>query len=131
MGYAVRRDGMLFASGYYVRADDPAGQTSEYVQEAIEYYRNNGLEATVAFYNTAESLDGQWGLTLADENGTLLAAPLAQHLVGTDLKDLSLPRRGDRRGDGSSNGGGNLDQLHIPQCQVLGDPLRPHMGRAP
>ena len=61
VGYAVRRDGMLFASGYYVRADDPAGRTSEYVQEAIEYYRNNGLEATVAFYNTAESLDGQWG----------------------------------------------------------------------
>ena len=93
VGYAVRRDGMLFASGYYVRADDPAGRTSEYVQEAIEYYRNNGLEATVAFYNTAESLDGQWGLTLADENDILLTAPLAQHLVGTDLNDLSLPRR--------------------------------------
>ena len=93
VGYAVRRDGMLFASGYYVRADDPAGRTSEYVQGAIDYFRNNGLEATVAFYNSAESVDGQWGLTLADENGILLTAPLAQHLVGTHLKDLSLPRR--------------------------------------
>ena len=93
VGYAVRRDGMLFASGYYVRDHDPAGRTNEYVQEAIEYYRNNGLEATVAFYNSSESVDGQWGLTLADENGILLAAPLAQHLVGTNLNDLSLPRR--------------------------------------
>ena len=93
VSYAVRRDGMLFASGYYVRVDDPAGRTNEYVQEAIDYYRNNGLEATVDFYNSAESVDGQWGLTLADEDGILLAAPLAQHLVGTNLNDLVLPRR--------------------------------------
>ena len=89
VSYAVRRDGMLFASGYYVRVDDPAARTSEYVQQAIEYYRNNGLDATVERYTSPESLDGQWGLTLADENDILLVAPLAQHLVGTDLKDLA------------------------------------------
>ena len=48
VSYAVRRDGMLFASGYYVRIDDPAARTVEYVQEAIEYYRTNGVEATIA-----------------------------------------------------------------------------------
>ncbi len=94
VSYAVRRDGLLFASGYYVRVEDPAGRTNEYVQQAIEYYRNNGLDATVAYYNSSESLDGQWGLTLADENDILLVAPLGRHLVGTDLKDLaSLGRR--------------------------------------
>ena len=91
VSYAVRRDGMLFASGYYVRVEDPAARTNEYVQEAIEYYRNNGLEATVDWYNSAESVDGQWGLTLADENDILLVAPLGRHLVGTDLKDLAIP----------------------------------------
>ena len=89
VGYAVRHDGMLFASGYYVRIQDPAGRTTAYVQEAIEYYRSNGLEATITRYNSPDSLDGQWGLTLADENDILRTAPLAQHLVGTSLEDLA------------------------------------------
>ena len=89
VGYAVRRDGMLFASGYYVRVEDPAARTAAYVQEAIEYYKGNGLEATVEWYNSEESLDGQWGLTLADENDILRVAPLGKHLIGTNLKDLA------------------------------------------
>ena len=93
VGYAVRRDGMLFASGYYVRVGDPAARTAAYVQEAIEYYKSNGLEATIARYSSPESLDGQWGLTLADENDILRVAPLATHLIGTDLKGLAMPRR--------------------------------------
>ena len=93
VGYAVRRDGMLFASGYYVRVEDPAARTAAYVQEAIEYYKSNGLEATIAHYNSPDSLDGQWGLTLADKDNILHVAPLAKHLVGTDLKDLKMPRR--------------------------------------
>ena len=93
VGYAVRRDGMLFASGYYVPVEDPAGQTAAYVQQAIAYYEDNGLEATVAHYNSKESLDGQWGLTLTDENDILRVAPLAQHLIGTDLKDLATFRQ--------------------------------------
>ena len=93
VGYAVRRDGMLFASGYYVQVEDPARQTKAYVQQAIDYYKSNGLDATVAQYSSEDSLDGQWGLTLADENDILLVAPLGQHLVGTDLKALRLPRR--------------------------------------
>ena len=42
VGYAVRHDGMLFASGYYVQVEDPAADTQEYVQTAIEYYQANG-----------------------------------------------------------------------------------------
>ena len=93
VGYAVRRDGMLFASGYYMRVEDPAARTAAYVQEAIEYYKSNGLEATIAHYSSSDSLDGQWGLTLVDETDILRVAPLAKHLVGTDVKDLVLPRR--------------------------------------
>ena len=93
VSYAVRRDGMLFASGYYERVEDPASRTAAYVQEAIEYYKSNGLEATVDRYNSPDSLDGQWGLTLADENDILRVAPLAKHLIGTDLNGLAMPRR--------------------------------------
>ena len=92
VSYAVRHEGMLFASGYYVRVEDPAGRTAAFVQEAIEYYKSNGLEDTIAWYNSQDSLDGQWGLTMADENDILRVAPLAKHLVGTDLNDLAALR---------------------------------------
>ena len=92
VGYAVRHDGMLFASGYYPKPDNPAAQTKAYVQKAIEYYEANGLEATVARYNSQDSVDGQWSLTLADENDIVLTAILAPNRIGTDLKDLGAGR---------------------------------------
>ena len=92
VGYAVRYDGMLFASGYYVQVEDPAAETQAYVQKAIEYYQANGLEATVALYNNPDSLDGQWSLTLADENDTIRVAILSPNLVGSDLKDFAAGR---------------------------------------
>ncbi|MDE2696632.1 MAG: cache domain-containing protein [Chloroflexota bacterium] len=93
VGYAVRRDGMIFASGYYVRVDDPARETVAYVEQAIEYYKTNGLEATIAHYSSEEGVVGQWGLTLADENNILLVAHLTPQLLGTDLTEISRARR--------------------------------------
>ena len=92
VGYAVRHDGMLFASGYYVQVEDPAATTQEYVQAAIEYYKANGLDATIAKYSSPDSLDGQWSLTLADENDVVRVAFLSPNLVGTDLKELGASR---------------------------------------
>lgn len=51
-------------------------------------------DATIALYSGEESLDGQWGLTLADENDILLVAHIAPQFIGTDLK--ALPTSGDR-----------------------------------
>ena len=83
--YAVRRDGLLFASGYYVHIEDPAALTKSYVQRAIHYYQDNGLEATLEHYNSQDSYDGQWFLLMADEDLTLELSPNAQHFVGTNL----------------------------------------------
>ena len=93
VGYAVRRDGMLFASGYYPQVEDPAARTKEYVQEAIAYYQANGLDDTIAHYNSQESVDGQWNLTMADENDVIRVAVLTPHLIGTDLKELGRIRK--------------------------------------
>ena len=90
VSYAVRRDGMLFASGYYVQVEDPAAYTIAYVQQAIDYYESNGLDATIALYSSEESIDGQWNLLLADENDTVRVAPLVPHLIGRDMKDFAL-----------------------------------------
>ncbi len=89
VSYAVRSDGMLFASGYYERIEDPAARTKAYVQQAIDYYQANGIDATVNRYNSADSVDGQWGLTLVDANDIIRVAHLGKHLIGTDLNDLA------------------------------------------
>ena len=92
VGYAVRRDGMLFASGYYVQVEDPAAHTKAYVQEAIDYYKANGLDATIERYSDADSADGQWNLTLADEDNIIRVALLSPSFVGTDLKTIGAGR---------------------------------------
>ena len=56
VGYAVRHDGMLFASGYYPQVEDPAAHTKTYVQKAIEYYAVNGLDATIAHTTARRAL---------------------------------------------------------------------------
>ena len=69
VGYAVRRDGMIFASGYYPGVTDPEAYTQDYVQKAIDYYESQGLEATVAHYNSPESIDGSYWLMMVDPAG--------------------------------------------------------------
>ena len=82
VAYAVRHDGLIFASGYYPVGDPRAG-TQAYVAAAIAYYEANGLEATVAHYNSPASIDGQWFLALIDaESQTYLTYVIAPHLVG-------------------------------------------------
>ena len=90
VGYAVRYDGLLFASGYYPVEEDPAARTQEYVQEAIAYYEREGLEATVTFYNSEESFDGQWNLSVWDANGIAIVAPVLTRSLGTNIQDVRL-----------------------------------------
>ena len=87
VGYAVRHDGLIFASGYYPEVADPEAYTKDYVQKAIEYYDREGLEATVAYYNSQESVDGQWYLILADgSDGLGLVHPITSIAVGKDIR---------------------------------------------
>ena len=48
---------------------DPAEYTKHFVRAAIDKYISEGLEATVAHYNTSESLDGQWYVFIINEDG--------------------------------------------------------------
>ena len=132
VGYAVRRDGMLFGLRpiiYRLKILRP--HTKAYVQQAIDYYQTNGLEATIARYNSEESVDGQWGLTLADEDDILRVVHLTTQLLGTDLKDLATARRAIGEEMAAATRGGKLDQLHLPQRQVLGDLVRTYVGHTP
>ena len=88
LGYAKRHDGMIFASGYYPEVEDPEKATEAYIRKAIEFYQENGLDATVAFYNSDESVEGQWYLTLADGNGVILVDGLFPNNIGLEWELL-------------------------------------------
>ena len=60
----------------------PAEYTRFFVGEAISMYETQGLDATLAYYNRPESIDGQWYVFIADENKTVVAHAAAPDLVG-------------------------------------------------
>ncbi|MDE0689307.1 MAG: cache domain-containing protein [Candidatus Poribacteria bacterium] len=98
--WSIRHDGYLFAAGYYepwapdpatlpvVSKDDPAAFTHAVVLAAIARYEFAGLEATATYYNDPANIDGQWYVSITDENDIFVAHAPMPDLVGTDLKDV-------------------------------------------
>ena len=99
--WVVRYDGLLFASGWYVNADE---FTRSLVFAAVDKFRSEGLEATIAYftgpesvysglaatidyYNSAETVEGEWFAFIADGSGTIVDH-YDKTLVGTGLNDL-------------------------------------------
>ena len=70
--WMVEYDGLTFGSGWHERgpakSDTPA-YTRAFVGRAIDLYNAIGREDTVAYYNTRESVDGQWYVFIIDEDG--------------------------------------------------------------
>ncbi len=63
----------------------PAEYTQYFVDSAIARYEAQGLDATLAHYNRAESVDGQWYVFIIDQNDLVIAHPDPGRL-GLDLK---------------------------------------------
>ena len=99
--WVERRDGLLFASGWYIDANE---FTRQLVSEAVEKYRQlglagtmsyfaspvstiSGLDAAVAYYNTAETADGQWFAFIGDPSGKIVGHSDLT-LIGGDSQDL-------------------------------------------
>ena len=99
--WVVRHDGMLFASGWYINADE---FTKFLVATAARVFREVGLEGTIAYfaspeivfgglaavieyYNSAENVEGDWFAFIADSSGTIIDH-YDKGMVGRDLKDL-------------------------------------------
>ena len=107
--WAVRHDGLIFGSGWYqilpdlsrstATKADRSGYTVAMVERALQRYEAEGREATVAYYNTPESVDGEWYVFIFDENDQLIAHANPD-LIGMDLKeDLGVDVTGYRFGD--------------------------------
>ena len=69
-------------------ATAPAEYTQYFVGQAIAYYEAHGLEATIEFYNTPESIDGDWYVFIGDENDVMLAHAAIPENVGLHFDDV-------------------------------------------
>lgn len=63
--------GLLERIDWLEQAAGPA-ITQTYVDEAIRYYQANGRQAAIDYYNSPESVDGQWYVFVADEDNTII-----------------------------------------------------------
>ncbi len=102
-------DGLVFRARHFVVIENVADTTKEYVNRAIRYYDDNGLDATIAYYNSRESFDGQFYLFMMDENDIYLVHPFLPDLIGTDIKAVTSsdnPQLGP--GDSAGDRGRNL-----------------------
>lgn len=112
--WVVRHDGLLFASGWYINADD---FTKMLVSVAVDRYREGGLAATVAYfaspgsalagleaavdyYNSAKTVDGRWFAFIGDPGGKI-AAHSDPAMIGRDTQELFGAESFEATADGS------------------------------
>ena len=99
--WVEKHDGLLFASGWYIDADE---FTRMLVSVAVDKYRDvglaetmayfaspgsalAGLEEAIAYYNTAETVDGQWFAFIGGPDGKIVGHSDIS-LIGGDVQDL-------------------------------------------
>ncbi len=86
--WVVRHDGLIFGSGWYEpgpRKSDVSEYTKSFVKQAMNLYDAVGLEATAEYYNTTESMDGQWYVFISDEDDIGVASAVRPDLVGQHI----------------------------------------------
>ena len=69
---------------------EDAAYTQTFVEDAIDKFEHDGREATIAYFNSPESVDGQWYLFIFDEDGVLVAHEDSE-LVGSNAAEVNGP----------------------------------------
>ena len=82
--WVVRHDGLLFGSGWYISSDE---YTKIFEQDAIDRYHTEGLDGTLAYYNSADSVFREWFAFIADAEGRIIAH-YDPEMLGKTLDEL-------------------------------------------
>ena len=69
----AQMDGTVTEQSRQVTKADRAGFTVAMVEKALQRYDAEGREATVDYYNSLESVDGEWYVFITDENDEIIA----------------------------------------------------------
>ena len=92
--WMVLHDGLLFGSGWYERGpgkSDAPAYTKAFAQQALNLYDAVGLEDTLAYYNTPQSVDGQWYVFIFDQSDNLIAHAANPALVNLPASEVIGP----------------------------------------
>ena len=95
--WVTRHNGMIFGSGWYEEGppkSDAAAYTQSFVERAINLYDDLGREGTIDYYNSPESVDGQWYVFIGDENDVMIAHAAVPANVGLHFNDVISPADG-------------------------------------
>jgi cytochrome c len=66
---------------------DPAAYTQAFVERAINRYNTQGLQATLDYYNSPQSVDGPWYVFIFDENDVIVAHAPRPAFVGLHARE--------------------------------------------
>ena len=91
--WVVEHEGLVFGSGWYEPGpsrSQPAAFTQAIVGQAVNLYDSIGLDGAVSYYNSPESIDGQWYVFIFDP-GDVLVAHADPELVGRHARDVLGP----------------------------------------
>ena len=64
----------------------PQSFTKSFVQQAIDRYDEEGRDATIAYYNTKESVDGEWYIFITDESDVTIAHASVPDNIGQSIR---------------------------------------------
>ncbi|MDE0076252.1 MAG: hypothetical protein OXO50_01970 [Caldilineaceae bacterium] len=79
---------------------DRAGYTVAVVERAMRLYDAQGREAALEYYNSPESVDGEWYVFIFDEDEKLIALAINPDMLGEDLRgDVGVDFTGYRHGE--------------------------------
>ena len=67
----------------------PESFTQIFVARALERYDRQGRNATIEYYNTTESIDGDWYVFIIDENDGIIAHAARPERLGKKLNELA------------------------------------------
>ncbi|MCY3542775.1 MAG: cache domain-containing protein [Chloroflexi bacterium] len=95
--WVTRHNGMIFGSGWYEEGppkSEAAAYTKAFVERAINLYDDLGRDGTIAYYNSPESVDGQYYVFIGDENDVMIAHAAVPDNVGVNFDDIISPTDG-------------------------------------
>ncbi len=67
----------------------PESFTQIFVTQALERYNSEGRDATIEYYNTSESIDGDWYVFIIDEDDGIIAHAARPERLGKKLNELT------------------------------------------
>ncbi|MYC07082.1 MAG: hypothetical protein F4X57_07925 [Chloroflexi bacterium] len=95
--WVTRHNGMIFGSGWYEEGppkSEAAAYTKAFVERAINLYDDLGRDGTIAYYNSPESVDGQYYVFIGDKNDVMIAHAAVPDNVGMNFDDIISPTDG-------------------------------------